>query len=172
MVEGIRTLFRKDARERVRLDLNQVIAGVLSEIRGEAQLRGVAVQADLAGDLPFVSGNALQLQQVVSNLSSNAIEAMQAVPPAARTLQVRTRRAEPEGVLLSVTDSGTGLDPTNAASLFEPFVTTKPTGLGMGLMICRSIVESHGGRIWAAGNAPHGSVFTVFLPDVDGGDPT
>jgi signal transduction histidine kinase len=171
VIESIRTLFRKDARKRAELAVNDVISEVLPEVRRQARLGGVTVQAELAEGLPVIVGDVVQLQQVVLNLSSNAIEAMSEVAERPRTLVVRTAAYGSADVLVSVIDTGEGLGAKDTASLFEPFVTTKPSGLGMGLMICRSIVEAHGGRIWAAPNAPAGSVFSVSLPisEIQGG---
>lgn len=167
VIEAIRTLFRKDTRERVMLDLNEVVTEMLPEIRRHARLGGAAVQVDLAEGAPPVVGNAVQLQQVVSNLATNAVEAMTDVADRPKILSIRTAARGPNDVLIEVTDTGEGLGAEDASRLFEPFVTTKPAGLGMGLMICRSIVEAHGGRIWATANGTAGSTFTVALPAAD-----
>ena len=164
IVESIRTLFRKDARERVQLNLNEIINNVLPQINSYARSAGVDVHIELAEDLRSINGNAVQLHQVIANLTSNAIEAMSNVQDRPRVLAIRTRSFSPHNALISVTDTGSGIEPEKAARLFEPFVTTKSSGLGMGLMICNSIVESHGGSIWTSVNMPNGTIFNVALP--------
>ncbi|MGA0530331.1 MASE4 domain-containing protein [Hansschlegelia sp. KR7-227] len=167
VIESVRTLFRKDARERVAVNMNDIVTGVLPEIRRYARLSGAVVQVDLAEDPPEVVGNDIQLRQVVANLAANALEAMSDVADRPATLMIRTAAHGSGDVLLSVADTGKGLGAKDAEGLFEPFVTSKPSGLGMGLMICRSIVEAHGGRISAVPNEPFGSVFSVALPVAD-----
>ena len=107
------------------------------------------MQTQLADGLPLIEGDRVQLQQVILNLIVNAVEAMSGVAEAARELLISTGQAEPDGVLVAVRDSGPGLDPANLERLFDAFYTTKPSGMGMGLAICRSIIEAHGGRLWA-----------------------
>jgi signal transduction histidine kinase len=137
---------------------------VLGLARGEMSNSGVLVQTRMANDLPGISGDRVQLQQVILNLMLNAIEAMSEVREGLRELTISTSESEPGGVLVSVGDSGPGLPSANAERIFEAFYTTKPNGLGMGLSICRSIVEAHGGRLWAAPNEPSGAVFCMRLP--------
>jgi signal transduction histidine kinase len=122
------------------------------------------VQTDLADDLPLIEGDRVQLQQVVLNLIINAVEVMSGVSKGARELLISTGKAEAGGMLVAVRDSGPGLDPKSADRLFEAFYTTKPGGMGMGLAICRSIIEGHGGRLWASTNEPRGAVFQFTLP--------
>jgi signal transduction histidine kinase len=125
---------------------------------------GASVQTALAEGLPLVEGDRVQLQQVVLNLTVNAIQAMCAVAEGPRDLSITTARAESDGVLVAVKDSGPGLAPASPERLFDPFYTTKPGGLGMGLSICRSIIEAHQGRLWASANAPRGAVFQFTVP--------
>jgi signal transduction histidine kinase len=164
VIEGIKTMFKKSAQERVPLNLNHLISDVLRRSQGEVQLGRVSVEAELDERLPLTTGNPTQLQQVVSNLTSNAIEAMSSVTDRSRVLRVRSERHAPGGVLVSVGDSGIGLDPEHKDQIFEPFFTTNRNGMGMGLMFCRSIVEAHGGRLWATDNVPHGAIFQFVLP--------
>jgi signal transduction histidine kinase len=164
VVDGIRTMFKKGTQERARLNVNALVDEVLRRARPEALLYSVSVVADLDAELPPVVGNPVQLQQVVSNLVSNAIDAMAAVAERQRTLRIRSRGRESGEVVISVEDSGTGLDPASKDHLFEPFFSTKPDGMGMGLMFCRSVIEAHGGRLWATDNAPRGAVFQFSLP--------
>ncbi|MGA0594622.1 sensor histidine kinase [Enterovirga sp. CN4-39] len=168
VIEGIRSLFRNDARDLTLVDLNAVVGGTLTDIRRYARLHDVVVELDLEKNIAPVLGNSIQLQQVVSNLAWNGIDAIGEVSDRPRSLVIRTAKEGPNKVTLSVSDTGRGMDPAKAAGLFEPFVTTKPSGLGMGLMICRSIVETHGGRIWVVPNRPRGSVFNVALPVASG----
>jgi signal transduction histidine kinase len=114
--------------------------------------------------LPLIYGDRVQLQQVILNLIINAVEAMGGVRDGPRELLISTGQAEPGGVLVAVRDSGPGLAPATLEHLFEAFYTTKPTGLGMGLSICRSIIEAHGGRLWAEANEPRGTIFQFLTP--------
>ena len=125
---------------------------------------GVLATMQLAERLPRISGDRVQLQQVILNLIMNAIEAMSEIRGGPRELVISTRQAESGGVLVAVSDSGPGLPQANPARIFEAFYTTKANGLGMGLSICRSIVEAHGGRLWATPNEPRGAVFCMMLP--------
>jgi signal transduction histidine kinase len=124
----------------------------------------VALQTELTDDLPPVWGDRVQLQQVILNLLMNGIEAMSGVRERGRELQVSCGRDELANVLVVVRDSGVGLDPESHVRLFEAFYTTKPQGMGMGLAISRSIIEAHGGRLWATANTPHGAIFQFTLP--------
>jgi signal transduction histidine kinase len=124
----------------------------------------VLVKMQLSEGLPPVLGDRVQLQQVILNLIMNAIEAMSEVKERSRELMISTRGIEPVSVLVAVSDSGQGLPPGSIERIFEAFYTTKSSGLGMGLSICRSIVEAHGGRLWATPNEPHGAVFCIMLP--------
>jgi signal transduction histidine kinase len=165
VIEGIRTMFKKSGQERVPLNLNQLIGDVLRRSQREAQLGRVSVEAELDEQLPLTTGNPIQLQQVVSNLVANAIDAMGSVTGRPRVLRVESKRHASGTILVSVADSGSGLDPDNRDRIFEPFFTTKSDGMGMGLMFCRSIVEAHGGQLWATDNVPRGAIFQFTLPD-------
>jgi C4-dicarboxylate-specific signal transduction histidine kinase len=164
VLDGIRALVKKGPLHKERVDINDVISETMALTRAEAQRNGVAVESDLATDLPLLAADRIQLQQVLLNLTINAIEAMSGTDEGQRDLLIRTGRAEPGGVLVAVRDSGSGLDPESADRLFEAFYTTKPSGMGMGLAICRSIIEAHGGRLWASANEPRGAVFQFALP--------
>jgi signal transduction histidine kinase len=132
-------------------------------LRGETTRYSISVRTELAADLPQVMGDRVQLQQVLLNLMINGIEAMNDVD--GRELTIKSQRAENEEVVVSVTDTGVGLPPQQAEQIFNAFFTTKPHGTGMGLRISRSIIESHGGRLWAADNSPRGASFCFTLPN-------
>jgi signal transduction histidine kinase len=146
------------------LEINGAIRDVIELTRGEAVKNSVSVQAHLADGLPLIEGDRVQLQQVILNLIINAVDAMSGVNEGARELLVSTGKARTDGVLVAVQDSGPGLEPAALEHLFEAFYTTKPCGLGLGLSICRSIIEAHGGRLWASPNAPRGAVFQFTVP--------
>jgi signal transduction histidine kinase len=133
-------------------------------VRREVFNHGVSLQLELAPALPPVLGDRVQLQQAIMNLLVNAIQAMAAVTDRPRELFVRTHRPEGEQVFIEVRDTGIGIDPENLKQLFNAFFSTKPNGMGMGLSICRSIIEAHGGRIWASRNDGPGATFHVTLP--------
>ncbi|HYZ33479.1 MAG TPA: AAA family ATPase [Crenalkalicoccus sp.] len=165
VIGRIRALVEKAPPREEELEIDEAIREVVALLHGELVKHGVSVRTQLAEGLPPVQGDRVQLQQVVLNLVVNAIEAMRGVGGgASRALLVSTARAEAGGVLVAVRDTGPGLDPAKLARLFEAFYTTKPGGLGMGLSICRSIVEAHGGRLWAEANEPRGAVFKFVLP--------
>ena len=160
----IRALSRKTAPKRAPLDINDLIQGVVRLVTREAQAQGASVRLDLAPALPAVVGDRVQLQQVVINLVINAIQAMASVTARPRELSIRSRQNEAGHVLIEVADSGHGIGSTNLDQLFKAFFTTKPAGMGMGLSICRSIIEAHGGNVWATDNTPSGAVFHFTLP--------
>jgi PAS domain S-box-containing protein len=165
IVDGIRALIKKAPSRKECVDINAAIRDVIELTRGEAVKNGVSVQTDLAGGgLPLIEGDRVQLQQVILNLIMNAVEAMSSVSGGARELLLSTRKAEPNGVLVGVRDSGPGLAPAVLERVFDAFYTTKSGGLGMGLSICRSIIEAHGGRLWASANVPNGATFEFTLP--------
>jgi C4-dicarboxylate-specific signal transduction histidine kinase len=141
------------------LRINDTIREVVALTRGEAEKDGVCIEMRLADDLPLVVGDRVQLQQVMMNLIVNAIEAMSAVDDGQRELTISTRNGAPGTVLVAVSDSGPGVPSTNRNRLFAPFYTTKASGLGMGLSICRSIIEAHGGALGVSANLPRGAVF-------------
>jgi signal transduction histidine kinase len=164
VIERIRALSKKGAFESVRLDINQVIDDVIALIRREINVHGVTLRLDLGGSLPPVDGDRIQLQQVITNLLMNGIQAMSAVTDRDRELRIRSRVHGSDQMLVAVEDSGIGIEPEHAARLFNAFFTTKPDGMGMGLSICRSIIEAHDGRLWATANVPHGATFQFTLP--------
>jgi PAS domain S-box-containing protein len=164
VVDRIRALIRKTPPRSECLDINAGIHEVIELTRGEAVKNGVLVQTELAAGLPPVEGDRVQLQQVILNLIMNAVEAMCGVSNGAREMLISTRKSEPGDVLVAVRDSGPGLAPPTLERLFDAFYTTKPGGLGLGLSICRSIVEAHGGRMWATANMPRGAIFEFTLP--------
>jgi two-component system sensor kinase FixL len=164
VIRRIRALTRKTEQNRTRLDLNAVIEESLALVGREIAGHGVALSLDLDPALPPVEGDRIQLQQVLINLLLNALQAMDAVAPDARRLALRSFADEGGNTCLAVVDSGPGFDAETQAKLFSAFFTTKPAGMGMGLSICRSIVEAGGGRIWATRNDGAGATFHVLLP--------
>jgi PAS domain S-box-containing protein len=164
VIGGIRALIKKVPPRQARLDINEAIREVVALTRGETAKTGVSVQTDLADGLPLIYGDRVQLQQVILNLIINAIEAMSGVAETPRALLISTGQAEPGGVLVAVRDSGPGLDPASLEHLFDAFYTTKSGGMGMGLAICRSIIEAHEGQLCASANEPRGAVFQFTLP--------
>ncbi len=164
VIGRIRELIKKSPARNDWVDLNEAIREVVELTRGEAVKTGVLVQIHLAESLPLIRGDRVQLQQVVLNLIINAVEAMGDLRDGPRELRISTARAEPDGVLVVVRDSGPGLAPASHEHLFDAFYSTKPTGLGMGLSICRSIIEAHGGRLWAEANEPRGTIFQFVTP--------
>jgi PAS domain S-box-containing protein len=164
IVSRIRDLFKKVPVRKEKLGINEIILGVLGLTRVPMSEHDVRSKMQLSEGLPPVSGDRVQLQQVILNLTMNAIEAMGEVSGRSRELLIRTGNAEPGGVLVTVSDSGPGLPPAKPEQIFNAFYTTKASGLGMGLSICRSIVEAHGGRLWATPNQPYGAVFHMMLP--------
>ena len=159
LVDRVRDLAKKRPRRRDPVEINAAIREAIELIRTEAVKNGVSVQTELVETLPPVSGDRVQLQQVVLNLIINAIEAMTGMREGPRELLVTTEKAKAGGVLVSVRDSGPGIKLAVQEDLFKPFHTTKPKGIGLGLSICRSIIEGHGGRLWATANTPRGAVF-------------
>jgi len=165
VISRIRALLTKASPPIRPLDVNQVIREVLSLVSTEIARADVYLYIDLANDLSVVPGDRVQLEQVVLNLILNAIEAMSAITDRRRKLLVKSTN-ETQGVLVQVGDSGTGLNLKQEDKIFEPFFTTKPQGIGMGLTIARSIVEAHGGRLWATHGSPYGAIFQFTLPSV------
>jgi PAS domain S-box-containing protein len=166
VIRGLRALVGHSELQRAALGMNDVIHEVLELARGELRRNEVSVQTDLAAGLPPVLGDRVQLQQVLLNLIVNAVEAMAQATVRPKAVVIRTERAETGEVAVAVEDTGPGLDPATAARIFDPFFTTKPNGLGMGLSICRSIVEAHGGQLSASPRAPHGTAFRFTIPTV------
>jgi PAS domain S-box-containing protein len=164
IIGRIRALIKKAPARKDRVDVNETILEVIALARSEVQSNGVSLRTRLGDELPLVLGDRIQLQQVILNLMINAIEAMNEVGDAPRELWISSVKDDSQSVLVSVRDSGPGLNPDSLDRLFHAFYTTKPHGMGMGLAISRSIVEAHGGRLWAAANVPHGAVFQFTLP--------
>jgi PAS domain S-box-containing protein len=164
VIDRIRVLLKKGPPRKDRVDINEAVLEIVELIRPETAKDAISVRMQLAESLPAVQGDRVQLQQVVLNLLINAVEAMSGMSAGSRELLISTRKSKPEGVLVEVRDSGPGLAPEGADRLFESFYTTKPSGLGMGLSICRSIVEAHQGRLWAIANTPRGAVFQFTFP--------
>jgi C4-dicarboxylate-specific signal transduction histidine kinase len=164
VVDRIGSLIKKAPARKEIVDLNAAILEVTALTRSETVKTGVTVGTQLAGELPRIQCDRVQLQQVMLNLIVNAIQSMSGVEDGNRELHISTVRIEPEGVCVAVQDTGHGLRPENLPRLFEPFYTTKPDGMGMGLSICRSIIEAHGGRLWATGREPRGALFQFTIP--------
>jgi C4-dicarboxylate-specific signal transduction histidine kinase len=164
VIKSIRALARKSSSKVMQLDINDAIREVLFLIRTELRRHEVFLETDLFVGLEPVMGDRVQLQQVILNLTMNAIEAMDQVTHEPRLLRVTSRPDRDGNALIEVADTGPGLDPAKIDLIFDAFFTTKPDGMGMGLSICRSIVESHGGRLWASPRLPHGSVFHFTVP--------
>ena len=159
MIQRIRALFRKSEPEMSRLEINSLIDEVVTLVRNEALSRRVTLRLECASGLPAVYGDRIQLQQVIINLVVNGIQAMATVTDRARTLLIRTHRYDADEVLVAVQDVGIGVGPEDFDRLFNAFYTTKPDGMGMGLSISRSIIEAHGGRIWAIRDDGPGMTF-------------
>jgi PAS domain S-box-containing protein len=167
IIASIRAMFRKEGPEAAPLDVNDLLRDVLALVQGELESHHIVLEREFTEELPQITGERVPLQQVLLNLMMNAIEAMSSLTDRARVLSVRTRKHD-DGVLVAVADCGIGIEPDNLDRIFEAFFTTKPQGMGMGLSICRSIVEAHGGRLWAAPGKPHGAIFNVQLPTSSG----
>ena len=163
VIRRIRSLVNKDPSDNRPLDLNAVVKEVVSLLHSDAVIRGVVILQDLAPNLPRILGDRIQLQQVLLNLLLNAFDAMRDSLPRDRVVKLRSRRVD-SAVLVTISDQGPGIPPQDIERLFEPFRSTKPGGLGMGLSISRSIVASHGGRLWAENNATRGATFGFSLP--------
>ena len=162
IVSRIRMVFKKGTPEWTPVDVNEVIQEMIVLLRSETTRYSISARTELA-DLPQVMGDRVQLQQVLMNLILNSIDAMKDVD-GPRELILRSQKSKDDQVLISVSDTGVGLPPQHADQIFNAFFTTKPHGTGMGLRISRSIVESHGGRLWAAGNSQRGASFYITLP--------
>jgi signal transduction histidine kinase len=160
---GIRDLVKSAPSRSADVDINEAITEVIALTRSEVSKNHVVMQTELAKDLPVVQGDRVQLRQVILNLIVNAVEAMSQIGEVHRDMLISSASG-PGSVRIAVQDSGPGLPQGGSEQVFKAFYTTKPTGLGMGLSICRSIVEAHGGSLWAAPNGPHGAVFCFTLP--------
>jgi len=168
VIGRIRALIKKEPPRKDSVAINEAILEVMALTRGEAANNGVSVRTQLADDSPLVQGDRVQLQQVILNLIVNAIDAMRSLHEGNRDLLICTQKAEPNGLLVEVRDSGPGFAPATIERLFEAFHTTKPGGLGLGLSICHSIIEAHGGRLWASANEPRGAIFQFTVPAQSG----
>ena len=164
VIRRVRTLANKTSLEKMPLDVNDVVREAILLMRRELISHQVSLRMNLAAALPMILGDRVQLQQVIINLVMNGVEAMQSVTDRPRELVVRSGQDELGGALISVADCGVGIAAENVDKLFNPFFTTKYGGMGMGLSICRSIMEAHGGRLWATATVPHGSMFQFTLP--------
>jgi signal transduction histidine kinase len=164
IIGRIRTLIKKEPPRKDALEVNEAIVEVVALTRGEVMKNNVSVQTHLGEGLPLIQGDRVQLQQVILNLIINAVEAMSGVSEGSRGLLIATGKDASDRVLVAVQDSGPGLNPESFERLFDSFYTTKPGGMGMGLSICRSIVEAHGGCIWATPNAGPGITVQFTLP--------
>jgi signal transduction histidine kinase len=164
VIRRVRALASKTSLEKLPLDVNDVVREIIALVQRELRSHQVLLQIELAPALPPILADRVQLQQVIINLVMNGIEAMQSVTTRPRKLVIRSRQDETQQVLVSVTDCGVGISAENADRVFNAFFTTKSDGMGMGLSICRSIIEAHGGRLWATANIPHGATFQFALP--------
>ncbi|HEY0519299.1 MAG TPA: ATP-binding protein, partial [Ilumatobacteraceae bacterium] len=160
----IRALLDRAETEKIPFGINDVVAESIALVQHELAGHRVSMRTELADPLPSVNGDRIQLQQVIVNLVTNGIEAMEHVTTGPRVLVIRTEEDEAHNVLVSVTDSGAGISADHAGTLFDAFFTTKPSGMGMGLSICRSIVHAHGGQLSASPNAGPGTTFQFTLP--------
>ena len=164
VISRIRTLVKKAPPRNDRVDLNEVIIEVLALAQNQARRSRVELKRELADNLPAVNGDRVQLQQVILNLVVNGMESIATSRNGERELSISTSKDESNNLVVAVRDSGHGLDAANLERVFDAFFTTKPEGMGMGLAISRTIIESHGGRLWATSNSPHGAVFQFTLP--------
>ncbi len=164
IVQRLRALFRKTTSMTTSVDVNGVIEDTISLVQHETQRHNIFLRTELAPGAPYVSGDRVQLQQVILNLAMNGIESIAGLENEPKRLMIRSTLSNPGELHVSVEDTGAGIDAEHPDRLFAPFFTTKPQGIGMGLPICRSIIEAHGGRLWAAKNEPRGAVFHFILP--------
>jgi len=168
VIARIRAVLKKSEPAARRVDLNEIIREIVALTQGEVERRGATLRTDLAVNLPAVMGDRVRLQQVLLNLVINALDAMNEVTDRPRSIRIHTEAQDATSILIAVEDSGVGLGPEKMSRLFDAFYTTKPDGLGMGLAISRSIVEEHGGRLWAASNEGPGATFQFTLPTEEG----
>jgi signal transduction histidine kinase len=163
-LNGIRSLFGRGDQPRQPVNMNDIVLETLQSLRGEMQTRGIAASHDLTFDLPAVTGHKSQLQEVVLNLVNNALEAMDSAAGRSRKLEIITRRHDADEIVVAVKDTGPGIDAKQLGGIFDTFVTTKSNGMGLGLAICRAIVERHGGRLTAFSDGKSGALFQFVLP--------
>ncbi len=164
VVEGIRAMFKNDGQNRVLLDINQLVREVLALVHGELFKRGISLDTELTENLPQVMADRVQLQQVVMNLVTNAMDAIEPISDRQKLLRVKSAIGDGDIVVVAIEDSGTGIDADKVDRVFDTFFTTKPNGMGMGLSICRSIIEAHNGHLRVSAGAQYGSVFRFELP--------
>ena len=164
VIDSVRAMFKKEQADKIPLNLNDLITSVLYLLRDELRPRHIVLRTNLEPQLPPVQGHRGELQQVILNLIRNATDAMSKISYRPRVLTVKSEIQPPNSVLISIADSGTGIDPKDINHIFDAFFTTKSNGMGMGLSICKSIIDDHGGRLWASPNLKYGSVFNVSLP--------
>jgi C4-dicarboxylate-specific signal transduction histidine kinase len=164
VITSIRGMFRKDSHEKLPLSINDLVREVLTLIHGDLERRQIILRSELHGALPKIRGERVPLQQVLLNLITNAAEAMSAVTGRERLLTIEAALNERTSVRVTVEDTGCGIDQAHLDRIFEPFFTTKSQGMGLGLSICRSIVEAHGGKLWALRRSPFGTAFHLTLP--------
>jgi C4-dicarboxylate-specific signal transduction histidine kinase len=164
VIRSLRALTVKSGPQFTKLDLNVAIQEVLALTRSDLQRHGVALHMDLSPHLHPVMADRVQVQQVLLNLIANAMDAMADVTDHPKVLAITSQPAQPDGVLIAVEDTGTGFDSAAADQIFAPFYTTKSSGMGMGLSICKTIIEAHGGQLWAKSNQPHVAIFQFWLP--------
>ena len=168
IIRTIRTMARKSTIDTTRFDINSAIVDVLALTSGELRRHDVLLETELSAELEPITGDRGQMEQVILNLTINAIEAMATDDHPPRVLRIISQMAREDDVLIAVADTGTGLDPATGDGIFDAFFTTKPDGMGMGLSICRSIIEAHGGRLWVSPNSPRGSIFQFTVPTATG----
>ena len=164
VVESIRAMFKNDSQNRVLLDINQLVREVLALVHGELFKRGISLDTELTDNLPQVMADRVQLQQVVMNLVTNAIDGTEPIADRQKLLRVKSSIGDGDIVVVAIEDTGTGIDADKVDRVFDAFFTTKPNGMGMGLSICRSIIEAHNGRLGVSAGAQYGSVFRFELP--------
>ena len=163
IISGINLMFKKGVLQREFVDVNELIREMVVLLRSEASRYSISIHCELANDLPQIMGDRVQLQQVFMNLMLNGIEAMKDTGPGGE-LTIKAQQYDNRQLVISVGDTGVGLQPEQAGQIFDAFFTTKPQGTGMGLPISRSIIESHGGRLWASPNSGRGTTFQFTLP--------
>jgi signal transduction histidine kinase len=163
IIDSVRAMFKKDGGDKEQIDVSELVEGILALVGREIQRGGISVRTVLPGDLPRVLAGRTQLQQVLLNLTRNALDALAPIMDREKLLVIEAAVEDPDSIRLTVRDSGTGIDGENLDRIFDPFFTTKSDGMGMGLSICRAIVEAHGGRLWASRGDPYGSAFHVVL---------
>jgi signal transduction histidine kinase len=167
IIASVRAMFKKEGHEKDWIDVNELVFDVLALIQNRIQREAITVRTDLRRDIPSVLAGRTQLQQVVMNLMANAIDAMKTVTDREKLIAIKSDVDEPGNILISVKDTGAGIDPENLDRVFDAFFTTKSEGMGMGLSICRSIIEGYGGRLWAAHGESCGSIFFITLPTAE-----